>query len=137
MDALTFVRDDDNSSAKGDVATEVYVPGNCQMVELDDSRDLLEAFLELRDLLEVVTELNNGRGIEHTLRVDDELTVLERVDVALDEKQVRAALHGQEPTAGNVHTVGVVEMFDRVTSSSLKLDDSLAIIGGLRVDNDV
>ena len=137
MDALTFVRDDDNSSAKGDVATEVYVPGNCQMVELDDSRDLLEAFLELRDLLEVVTELNNGRGLEHALRVDDELTVLERVDVTLDEKQVRAALHGQEPTAGNVHTVSVVEMFDRVTSSSLKLDDSLAIIGGLRVDNDV
>ena len=47
------------------------------MIELDDSRDLLEAFLELRDLLEVVTELNNGRGLEHTLRVDDELTVLE------------------------------------------------------------
>ena len=87
------------------------------MVEFKNLRDLLEALLELRDLLEVVAELDHRRGLEHTLWVDDELAVLERVDVTLDEQQVRAALHGQEPATGDVDTVGVVEVLDSITSS--------------------
>jgi len=55
------------------------------MVQLDDPGDLLEPFLELSNLLEVVAELDDRRRLEHPVRVDDQAAVLERVDVALDE----------------------------------------------------
>ena len=58
------------------------------MVELDDLGDLLEALLELRDLLEVVAELDDRRSFKHALGVNDELTMLEGVDVTLDEQEV-------------------------------------------------
>ena len=88
VDALTLVRDDDNCSTQCDVATEIHIASDCQVVELDDGRDLLEALLELRDLLEVVAELDDRRSLEHALGVDDELTMLEGVDVTLDEEEV-------------------------------------------------
>ena len=45
------------------------------------------------NLLEVVTQLDDWGGIEHTSFVQDELTVFERVDIALDQQQVRATLY--------------------------------------------
>ena len=91
------------------------------MVELKDLRNLLEPFLELRDLLEVVTELDDRCRLEHPLLVDDKLAVLEGVDVGLDEEQVGAGLDGEEAASGNVDTVRAVEVLDRGTSSSLEL----------------
>lgn len=78
----------DDGPAQRDVPSKVHVARHGQVVELDDVRDLLEALLELRDLLEVVAELDDGRRLEHAVRVDDELPVLQRVDVGLDEQQV-------------------------------------------------
>ena len=40
----------DDGASESDVATEVDVAGNGEMVELDDLGDLLEALLELLDL---------------------------------------------------------------------------------------
>ena len=92
------------------------------MVELNDLGDLLEALLELLDLLEVVTELDDRRRLEHTLLIEEELTVLERVDVALDEEKIGAALHGQETVTRNVNSMSVLEVLNGSTSSSLELD---------------
>ena len=75
----------DDSASQGHVAAKVHVASDGQVVELGDLGDLLEALLELRDLLEVVTELDNWRRAKHPVLVEDELTVLERVDVGLDE----------------------------------------------------
>ena len=91
------------------------------MIQLDNLRDLLEPLLELSDFLEVITKLDNRCGLEHPLLVDDKLTVLQRVNVALDEEQVGTTLDGQETATRNVDTMGVVEVLDGSTSSSLEL----------------
>ena len=94
------------------------------MIQLDNLRDLLEPLLELSDLLEVITKLDNRCGLEHPLLVDDKLTVLQRVDVTLDEEQVGTTLDGQETATRNVNTVGVVEVFDGSTGGSLELQQN-------------
>jgi len=40
----------------------------------------------------MISQLNDGRGLKHPLRIDDQLAVLERIDIALDQQQVWAAL---------------------------------------------
>lgn len=47
------------------------------MVKLENLRDLLEPFLELRDFLEVITQLDDRRRLKHPLFVDDELTMFQ------------------------------------------------------------
>lgn len=89
------------------------------------------------NLLEVVAELDDGRALKHPLLVDDELSVLEGVDVALDQEKIRAALDGQEAGTGDVDTVGVLEVLDTRSGSGLELDDSLTIVVCLRVDDDI
>jgi hypothetical protein len=36
----------------------------------------------------MITQLDDRRGLEHPLIVDDELPVLQRVDVALDQEEI-------------------------------------------------
>lgn len=88
-------------------------------------------------LLEVVTQLDNRCGLEHSVFVDDQPTMTERVDVTLDQKQVRAALDRQEAFSGHVDAMCILEMLDRSTSSGLELDNGMSILGGFRVDNDI
>jgi hypothetical protein len=73
-----------NGSAKSDISSEVNVPSNSQMIQFEDLRDLLEPFLELLNLLEMITQFDDRSRLEHPLLVDDELTMRERVDVTLD-----------------------------------------------------
>ena len=94
------------------------------MIQLDNLGDLLEPLLELSDLLEVITKLDNRCGLEHPLLVDDKLTVLQRVDVTLDEKQVGTTLDVQETATRNVDTMGVVEVLDGSTGGSLELQQN-------------
>ena len=89
------------------------------------------------DLLEVVTQFDDGGRLEHALLVDDELAMLERIDIALDEQQIGAALYGQETLARNIDTVGVLEVLDGSTSGGLELDDCVAVVCGLGVDDDL
>ena len=72
----------------------------------------------------MIPELDNGRRAEQPVLAHVQLTVLERVDVALDEEQVRAALDGQETATRNVDTMGVVEVLDGSTGSSLELQQN-------------
>ena len=55
------------------------------MIQLDDLGYLLEPLLELLDLLEMITEFDDGSVLEHSLLANDELTMLQRIDVALDK----------------------------------------------------
>lgn len=91
------------------------------MVKLDDLGNLLEALLELLNLLEVVAQLDDGCRLEHPVLVDDELAVREGVDVTLDQKEIGAALHGQESLAGNIDTMSILEVLDGSASSGFKL----------------
>ena len=85
----------------------------------------------------MVTQLDDGGRLEHALLVDDKLAMLERVDVALDEQKIGAALYGQETLARNIDAVGVLEVLDGSTSSGLELDDCVAVVCGLGVDDDL
>ena len=57
------------------------------------------------NLLEVVTQFDHWGRVEHAGFIQDKLAVLERVDIALDQQQVRAALDWQESTPWNIDTV--------------------------------
>ena len=91
------------------------------MIQLYDLRDLLEPLLELLNLLEMVAQLDDGRSLKHPVRVNDQLTMLKRVDVALDEEQVGAGLDGKEARARDVDPVRVPEMLDCGSSGGLEL----------------
>jgi len=85
----------------------------------------------------VVTQLDDRSRLEHALLVDDELAMLKRVDVALDEQKIGAALYGQETLARNIDAVGILEVLDGSTSGRLELDDSVAVVCCLGVDDDL
>lgn len=91
------------------------------MVKLDDLGDLLEPFLELLYLLEVVTKLDNWDGLEHPGLIQDELAIAQGVDIALDEEEVRARLDRKEARTRDIDAVPIVEVFDSSTSSGLEL----------------
>jgi len=146
----------DNGPAKSDISPEVNVPSNSQMIQLQDLRDLLEPFLELLNLFEMVTQFDDRRRLEHPLLVDDELTVLERVDVTLDEEKIGARFDGQEARTGDVDAVGVLEVLDGCSGGGFELrictvsvlvvpepgfdtylNDSLTIVCVFGVDDDL
>ncbi len=72
-------------------------------------------------LLDVITKLDNMRCLEHPLLVDNKLTMLQRVNVTLDQKEIRAALDGQEAASRNVDTMAILEVLDGGTGGSLEL----------------
>lgn len=69
----------------------------------------------------MITKLNNRRRFEHPVGVDDKLTMLQRVDVALDEEKIGTALHRKEARARNVNTMSIPEMLDSCSCSGLEL----------------
>lgn len=113
-----MIRTDDRAT-KSDVTAEANITSDRQVVKLQNLRNLLEPLLELCDLLEMVSKLDDRRRLEHSLLVDDELAMLNAVDIRLDEQQVGAALHGQESASWNIHTVAVLEELDGITGSRL------------------
>lgn len=63
--------------------------------------------------------------------------MLEVVERRLDKQQVGARLDGQETRTGDVDADSRVEVLDGSTNGSLELDDLLALVGRLVVDNDL
>lgn len=122
VDGAALGGDDDNGALEGDAAAEVDGTGNRQVVELKNLGDRGDVLLEVRDLLEVAAELDEG-SVAEAGSAHLELAVLEGVEIRLDEHQIRAGLDGQEAAAGHVNTVGVVEVADGGTDSSLELDN--------------
>ena len=107
LDLAPLVCDDDDRAAQCDVASEpdvalrplnfVRMPTrqtyrDSEVVELEHVRNSAEALLEVGDLLERVAKLHDRRLRKHALRVHDELAVLQRVQVAGDQKEIGAAL---------------------------------------------
>jgi hypothetical protein len=107
------------------------------VVQLDNLGNLLEPFLELLDLLEVVAELDHRRGLEHAALVEKELTVLQRVDVALDQEQIGTGFDWQEARPWDVDAMAVLEVLDGCAGGGLELDDGLAIFVGFGINYDL
>jgi hypothetical protein len=69
----------------------------------------------------MITQLDNRRGTEHSLLVDDQLAVLNRIDITLDEEQIGTALHWQEARARDIDTMAVFEVLDCSAGRRLEL----------------
>jgi hypothetical protein len=142
VDGAAFCRDDDDSALERHTTAEVDSTSNGEVVQLQHLRDGGDSLLEVRDLLEVTTKLDEG-SVTEAGGAHLKLTVLQCVEIRLDEHKVRAGLDRQESSTGNVDTVGVVEVTDGSTDSGLKLDNgdiglSLLVTGnGLAVGDNL
>lgn len=85
----------------------------------------------------MVTKFDHGRVLKHPARIDHQLAVLQRIDVTLDQQQIRARFHGKEPAPRHVDAVRALEVLNGRSRRRLELDDRLAIIQILLVDDDL
>lgn len=65
---------------------------NSQMIQLEEVGNGAEPLLEVDELLESVTKLDDGGLGEHAVGVHDQLAMLEAVEIAGDQEQIGAAL---------------------------------------------
>jgi hypothetical protein len=122
VNSAALAGNNDDCALESDVTTQVHRTSDGEVVELGNTWDAGDALLEIRNLLEVRTQLND-RSTAETVGVNDELAVLQAVKVRLDKHQVRAGLDGQETTAGHVDTVSIAEMANSGTDGGFELDD--------------
>lgn len=112
------------------------------MIQLDDLGDARDSSLEVADLLEIAAQLDQWGGAK-SIRIHDELSMLQAVEVRLDQHQIGAGLDGQESSTGNVDTVGSLEVTNGSTHGGFQLDDGdvrLALLvggNGLAVRDDL
>lgn len=111
-------------------ATKRDISGNRQMVQLQYSRNAGNALLELGNLLEVASQLDEWSTV-NAGRIHHQLSMLQRVEVALHEHEIRAGLDGQEASSRDVDSVSVLEMADSSADSSLQLNNGEIRVAGL------
>ena len=85
----------------------------------------------------MVTKLDHRRVLKHPAWIDHQLAVLQRIDITLDQQQIGARFHGKESAARDVDAVRAFEVFDGCTRRRLELDDGLAVVQVLLVDDDL
>ena len=86
----------DDCATERNITTKVNIAGNRQVIKFQNLRDLLVPLLELSDLLEVIAKLDDRARTEQPVLAHHKLSMLERVNVALDKEQIRAGLDRQE-----------------------------------------
>jgi len=91
INGATLGSDNDNGTLECDVAAQVDSTSDGQVVKLDNAGDAGNALLEVGDLLEVRSQLDDGDTAE-TVGVHDQLAVLQTVQIRLDNHQVGAGL---------------------------------------------
>ena len=89
------------------------------MIKFEDVRHRAEALLEVGNLLERIAKLDHRRLAKHSFGVHHELTMLEAVEVTGNEEEIGTTLHRQEPRAGYIDTVGILEVLYGGTDGSL------------------
>jgi hypothetical protein len=122
VNGAALTGNNNDCALESDVAAQVHWTSDGKVIELGDTRNARNALLEVRDLLEVRTQLND-RSTAESVRVNDELAVLQAVKVRLDKHQIGTSLDGQETTTGHVDTVSIAEMANSGTDSGFELDD--------------
>ena len=69
----------------------------------------------------MITQLDDRCRLKHPVFVDDQLSMLERVNVALDQEQIGTGLDRQEARAGNVDPMRIPEVLDRSSGGRFQL----------------
>jgi len=95
-DPVALVGNDDTCPRQTDTLAEPHVTGDGEMIQLGDVGYGLESFLEICDLLELITELDDGSTAKFSRLVHGQNAVLKVVQFGLDQEQVRARFDGQE-----------------------------------------
>lgn len=136
---VALVGDNDTCAGESDTLAEPDVTRDGQVVELGNVGDRLESLLKVltfsdnvlaqdrstyRDLLELVSELDDGGSAKLSRLVHAQHAVLEVVELRLDQEQIadcqgrphpgdsRARLDGQESGSWDVDTDGAVKVLD-------------------------
>jgi hypothetical protein len=122
VDSAVLSSHNDDGALEDNAATKVHISSDSEMVKLNQVGNAANSLLELSNLLEVTTELDE-RSRSKPRRVYDELTVAERVEVGLDEHEVGASLDWQETFSWDIDTVCVLEEADGGTDGCLKLQN--------------
>lgn len=132
----------DDRALERHATSQVDRASNGEVIQLEYLGNRGDVLLEVGNLFEVAAQLDK-RGITKTVGAHLQLAMLERVQIRLDQHQVRASLDRQETAAGNIDTMGVFEVADGSTDSSLELDNgnvrlALLVAGnGLAVGNNL
>lgn len=72
----------------------------------------------------MILEFDYRNAAKHPVFVHDKLTVFERIDVALNQKQVRTRHYGEEARAGNIDYMSILEMLYCCACSRFQLGSS-------------
>ena len=83
----------------------------------------------------MISQFDNRCSLKHPLLVDNKLTMLQRINITLDQQQVTATLDWQESFTGDVDTMSVFEMLDGSSGGGFELDDRVTLIGCFGIDD--
>lgn len=122
VNGATLSGNDNDRALESHTATQIHRTSDGEVVKLQDLGDRGDSLLEVGNLLEVTTKLDE-RSITEAGSAHLELAVLEGVKIRLNQHQVGAGLDGQEASAGHVDTVSVLEVANGRTDSGLELDN--------------
>lgn len=131
VNGLTVVDNDDDSTLQGDISAKVNVTSDGQVVQLQDLWHVWDPLLEVVDLLEIRTQLDQWVGETVSCWVQLQCTVFEEEQVRLDQQQVGTGLDWQESGSWDNNTVSTAKVPDSGTNSSFKLQD-VDVRGALR-----
>lgn len=134
--ALTY-----HGPSQSNVPPEVNIARDRQVVKVNHVGNVLEPLLELGDLQKntsrqieyrcrvgqhtdvsvMITKLDDRRRREHPVWTEHEPRVLQREQVALEEKEIAARLYREEATSGYVHAVRVIKVAHRGAGGCFEL----------------
>lgn len=139
VNRAALVSNNDDGTLESHATGNVDSAGDGEVIKLNDPRNGRNVLLEVRDLLEMRSELDEG-GVTEASRVLLELAVLDSIEVRLDEQKVGACLHRKETATRHVDTVSIAEVANSRTNSSLKLQDrdiGITLLDSLAVGDDL
>jgi len=91
------------------------------MVQFEDFRDIGDSLLEVRYLLIVISQFDEGCHQGEALGIEDEIPVRERVEIGFNEEEIRAGLDRKETSSRDIDAVSPFEMSDSCTDGGFQL----------------
>lgn len=84
VNCTAFRGDDDDCSLEDNTSTQIHGAGDGQMIELQHLWDARNTLLEVADLFEVGSKLDQW-GWTKAIRADDKLAMSQAIEIGLDE----------------------------------------------------
>ena len=132
-----MISHNDDSPLKDNILAKVNIASHRQMIKFNDVRGRGKARQVLGNLFEMVSKFDNGNRRKLALRIQNQLTMRQGVQVRLDQEQVRARLYWQEARPRYIDAMSIGKVFDGCPDGSFQLDDfSARLFNHLVIDND-